>query len=232
MTDSIIVQQPPGAPAQLVLLFHGVGALASDLLPLARQLTAAFPQAFVVSVAAPEACDLGRGRQWFSVQGVDENNRVTRVAEALPAFSNAIRHWQAVSGVAADATALIGFSQGAIMALAATDATPPPAARVVAIAGRFVAPPVMAPAGCTVHLIHGKEDSVIHYRNTVDAAERLIALGGDVTADVLPFTGHAITQEVAQLVVERLKGYLPKRVWDEALRAAPAAAELARHSAG
>ncbi len=43
------------------------------------------------------------------------------------------------------------------------------------------------------------------------AAERLIRLGGDVTADVIPFLGHAVDQGVLDLLIERLKGHIPKR---------------------
>jgi len=41
-----------------------------------------------------------------------------------------------------------------------------------------------------------------------------------VTADVVPFTGHEITSEIAELAVERLLGHVPRRMWDEALRTA------------
>lgn len=48
-----------------------------------------FPNAFIVSVHAPYASDLGSngsnsaGAQWFSVQDITEENRPARVAEAL-----------------------------------------------------------------------------------------------------------------------------------------------------
>jgi phospholipase/carboxylesterase len=57
------------------------------------------------------------------------------------------------------------------------------------------------------------------YRFTVEGAERLIAMGADVTADVLPFVKHEIDADILALVVERLQGHVPKRLWDEAMRA-------------
>jgi phospholipase/carboxylesterase len=217
--DSIVIQRAAARPQQLILLFHGVGATPESLLPLGRRLASEFPQATVVSVAAPQACDISSGYQWFSVQGVTETNRAERVAAIMPAFLAEVHAWQQAEDVTATATALVGFSQGAIMALEATRASPTPAGRVVAIAGRFATLPAQAASHTTLHLIHGKSDPVIPYRHTIEAAQHLIGLGGDVTADVLPFVGHEISADVVDLVLERLQGHIPKRLWEEALRA-------------
>ena len=117
MQDDLIVQQPVRAQ-HLVLLFHGVGSHASDLLPLGQALAPHMVDALVVSVQAPDA--QGSGRQWFSVQVVTEANRPARVAATMPRFVQAVREWQQASGVDTARTTLIGFSQGAIMALEST----------------------------------------------------------------------------------------------------------------
>ena len=220
MSESIIVARPEGPAQQLMLLFHGVGANAQDLVPLGRLLAAEFPQAFVVSIAAPLASEHGSGRQWFSVQGISEESRPARVEAALPAFAETVARWQKEAGVGTDAVALIGFSQGGIMALESTRDRPALAGRVVAIAGRFARLPETANAATTVHMFHGKADPVIPYGFTVEAAEHLVAIGADVTADVLPHVGHQIDSEIADLLIERLRGHLPKRVWEAAMKAA------------
>ncbi|MFY8044129.1 MAG: esterase, partial [Rhodoferax sp.] len=46
------------------------------------------------------------------------------------------------------------------------------------------------------------------------AAEQLVALGADVTAEVIPHVGHEISAEVVDRVIERLRGHLPKRLWE------------------
>ena len=125
-------------------------------------------------------------------------------------------------GVTAERTALAGFSQGAIMALEACVGSSPPAGRVIAIAGRFARLPEAVPASVTFHLLHGKADAAIPYRHTVEAAERLLALGGDVTADIEPFVGHEINEDIVRLALQRLTTHVPKRLWDEAMRAAEA----------
>jgi phospholipase/carboxylesterase len=173
-------------------------------------------------VAAPYDCDLGQGLQWFSVQNVTEENRAQRLQQALPSFLSTVQHWQSVANVEASATALIGFSQGAIMALEASKSAELLAGRVIAHSGRYVTLPSAAHELLSIHLIHGKTDAVIPYRYTVEAAEALQALGADFTADVLPFLGHTLNDETVAIILKRLQSHVPKRLWDEALQAAKA----------
>ena len=219
MTD-IVVQQPAGGAKQLFLLHHGVGSTPQGLLPLGRRLAAEFPEALVVSVQGPEASDLGQGYQWFSVVGITEETRPERVAGAMPAFVKAVQDWQARAGVSPEATALVGFSQGAIMCLESTQQNDFLAGRVVGLSGRFAQLPLAPHAHTTLHMVHGKADTVMHYGYTVTAAEHLVSLGADVTADVIPFLAHEVNDAVVDTVIERLFGHLPKRHWAAAQQAA------------
>jgi phospholipase/carboxylesterase len=222
MSHDIVIQKPEGQAKQLFLLLHGVGASPRDMMPLGEQLAQHYPEAFIVSVAAAFPSDLGpNGYQWFSVQGITEDNRITRVANAMPRFESVIAQWQMASGVEPDGTALIGFSQGAIMALESVRVGSSRVGRVAAIAGRFATLPHAVPEHTTLHLLHGKQDQVIPYRHTVEAAHHLVALGADITADVIPFARHEVSDEIAQLLLERLQGHIPQRRWDEAVSAAP-----------
>lgn len=228
VSDSIIIQQPTQTAQQLLVLHHGVGGHAQDMVPLGQHLAAQFPNAFIVSVHAPYASDLdnnggsGAGAQWFSVQKITDENRPARVAEVMPAFIHNLRYWQKTSGVEPGATAVVGFSQGAIMALEAAQVQAGLAARIVALSGRYAQLPEHAPERTTLHFIHGKSDPVIQYGHCVTAAERLVRLGGDITADVIPFLTHEVTEEVMDRVVERFTGHIPKHQWEEVQKAAVA----------
>ena len=221
MPPSLVIARPAGPAQQLVLLFHGVGADEHDMLPLGRRLAAEFEQACVISVRSPHACDAGSGFQWFPVRGIDEDKRAERVARALPEFLETVRHWQRETATSVAQTALVGFSQGGIMALESTRDREAPAGRVASIGGRFARLPSQPTAGTTLHLLHGKRDSVMPYALTIQAAEHLVRLGGDVTADVLPFVGHEAGPEMADCLVRRLRTYVPLRVWREALASDP-----------
>src|SRR2546427_1437834 len=216
--NSIVIQKSSGRPEQLILLFHGMGASPDGLVPFGQRFASAFPGSTVVSIAAPHPSGNPGGREWFSVAGITETNRIGRVEQAMPAFLAEIREWQQFVDVTPTVTALVGFSQGAIMSLEASVTPYSPAGRVIAIAGRFARLPDHAPSHTTIHLLHGKEDPVIPCRHAVEAAHRLRDLGGAVTADVFPLTRHEISSEIAELAVERLLGHVPKLMWDEALR--------------
>jgi phospholipase/carboxylesterase len=216
MAEQLVIQNPADGAKQLMLLFHGVGATPQDLLPVGERLAKVFPEACIVSVQSPDACDLGRGFQWFSVRDITEENRPARVAAVLSQFVALVQDWQRQTGVGPEATALLGFSQGGIMALEASQLPQHLAGRIVSLAGRFAQLPQAPHALTTLHMLHGKEDGVIHYGYTVTAAQHLVNLGADVTADVLPFVGHTVSDDMLDLLVERLQGHVPKRVWEAA----------------
>lgn len=205
MHESVIIQRPGGLARELVLLFHGVGATANDLMPLGAIVANAMPEATVVSVNAPHPSSLGRGREWFSVVGVTEQSRPGRVAQAMSAFVDTVAHWQREAGATPARTTLIGFSQGAIMSLEAARQEPVLAGRVVAIAGRFAVMPESLPASIAFHFIHGAQDQVIPARHAVETAAAFRQRGVLVTLDVLPRLGHTIDARVASILIERLK---------------------------
>lgn len=212
MSETLIVQQPAtptSGPQDLLLLFHGVGSDAQDLEPLGEFLAQQRPQAWVVSVQAPLAAASGRGWQWFSVMGITESNRPARVAEALPRFIDTVSHWQRQAGADAASTTLIGFSQGAIMALESTQQGSTLAGRVVAIAGRFAQAPRRAPPGTVLHLMQGDQDRVMPLALALDANAALVSLGATVTLDTFAGLGHGIDGRVLQRIAERLAAEAP-----------------------
>ena len=209
MSETVVIQTPQPAADRLVIVFHGVGSSAANMAPFAKYLAAEFPTAFVVSVNSPHRSEHGQGWQWFSVLGVTETNRRERVDAAMPRFRAEVAHWQQAAGVDASKTALVGFSQGAIMSLESAVANPDApgriAAQVVSMAGRFVAPPAAITPGVSIHLLHGQLDRVIPVQHTVQSAAHLAALGVTVTSDLSPSAAHEIDAELAAQAVARLK---------------------------
>lgn len=206
MHDDLLLQRPDASTenAELLLLFHGVGSSAEDMAPLGQALAQHRPRAWVVSVRAPYRSDFGRGWQWFSVQGVTETNRPERVAAAMPGFLQRVTQWQARIGATRARTALLGFSQGAIMALESTQATTAAiAGRVFAVAGRFAQAPRHAPQGVAVHLMHGDQDAVMPVALAEAAHHALAALGAAVTIDRFAGLGHGIDARAVQTIERR-----------------------------
>jgi len=207
MNSQDLTVQRPKAPSQLVLLLHGVGSSARDLEPLGEALAPHLPGAAIISLQAPEAA--GPGWQWFSAQGVTEANRPVRVAAAMPGFVQAARQWQASCDIEPVATTLIGFSQGAIMALESTQLDGLLAARVIALSGRFARPPRIAHGSARTHLMHGDADAVMPVRGAIDALAQLRGLGAVATLDRFAGLGHGIDSRVVDAIVRRLHDAAP-----------------------
>ncbi|ELY6211688.1 esterase [Cronobacter dublinensis] len=215
--DHFVVQSPELPARQLLLLFHGVGDNPVAMGEIGSYFAPLFPDALVVSVGGPAPSGPAPGREWFSVQGVTETNRQQRVDEIMPTFIDTVRQWQRESGVSPAATALIGFSQGAIMVLEGVKAEPGLASRVIAFNGRFAGLPTAASTATTIHLIHGEDDEVIDARYAQAAADALQRAGGDVTLDIVEDLGHAIDNRSMQLALDHLRYTVPKHYFDEAL---------------
>jgi phospholipase/carboxylesterase len=185
---------PASSPAQaLVVLLHGVGSNARDLLPLADAWREALPNAAFVSLDGSEPFDGGfGGRQWFSVREVDEGNRLARVADAWPSLQRMLNaelaHWR----LDYSRLALVGFSQGSTMALHHVATDPQGAAAVVAYSGRL-ASQIVAHSRTPVTLIHGTDDDVIPIQALERAAHAFSDEGYAVSAFALPRVGHTIS---------------------------------------
>lgn len=215
-----------GQPEQLMLLLHGWGASAADMAPLARTLQAAFPQAALLAPQGFEPVDTGlAGRQWFSLDGVTEDTRPARVAAVLPRLADWVRAAQQASGVGPAATALVGFSQGAILALELAQLHDGLAGRVLSFAGRYATLPGAPLARTTLHFFHGATDTVIPAAQSRLAMERLAALQGDATIDIASGVGHTLPPALMQCAVQRLQTHIPHRTWMAAMGAVPGLAD-------
>ncbi|QGU86703.1 esterase [Erwinia sorbitola] len=213
MKNNHVVVHNPSLPAtQLFLLYHAAGDNPVAMGEIGRWFVGAFPRALVVSIGGPEQ-DADGGSRWYN-PSADRPSQ--DVAEVMDGFIASVRHWQQQSGVKADATALIGFSQGATMALEAVKVQGGLAGRVVAFSGRYETLPQQAGTRTTIHLIHGDNDTVLPLTHALDAEERLTALGGDVTLDIVDDLPHAIDDRAMQLALERLQFTVPRRYFDEA----------------
>lgn len=215
-----------GRPEQLMILLHGWGASAAGMAPLAAALRAEFPQAALLAPEGFEPVDTGlAGRQWFAMKGPDgpvtEANRPARVAAVLPRLADWVRAAQAATGVGPAATALVGFSQGAILSLELVQLHDGLAGRVLSFSGRYATLPERAPAHTTLHFFHGATDTVIPAAQTRLAMDRLTAIHGDATADIAEGVGHELPPELVRCAIDRLRTHIPHRTWVAAMGAVP-----------
>jgi phospholipase/carboxylesterase len=213
------------APQQLIVLLHGWQQDATAMLALAQALRATFPQAALLAPDAPQAASAVPGRrQWYAVEDLTPENWPQRVQAAVPGLLRWLHAQQSRLGVSPAATALAGFSQGAVLALQAALAQDGVAGRVLAFSGCFATPPTAAPQHSTVHFFHGSADPTIPVAGARNAMGRLAELQGDATIDIAEGIGHELHPALIERALFRLQNHIPLRTWRAALGAAPLAA--------
>jgi phospholipase/carboxylesterase len=194
-----------GSPArQLVVFLHGYGADGNDLIEIGRAWQPLLPQAAFVSPHAPEACGQApSGRQWFNLTFRDPNERWTGVNAAAPGLEGFLDAELKRRQLPPSALALVGFSQGTMMALhvGLRRATAP--AAIVGYSGMLVLPPEADADKLTteicakppVLLIHGAQDDLIPAQALFHAAQGLAAFEIPVEWHLSPGIGHGIDEE-------------------------------------
>ena len=121
----------------------------------------------------------------------------SRIIEAGEQLAARIAHLQQTSGLAGSQTVLVGFSQGATIALELARRHADRVAIVVACGGRML-PSLKAgePIRAAIHLIHGLLDTVTPATHARQAYGRLRGAGAKVSLDLIEDLGHSISQDV------------------------------------
>ncbi len=189
-----------GAPKQLVVLLHGYGADGNDLISLGQYWRGALPDAAFVSPHAPEPCAANPfgGRQWFELTFRDEAERCRGVQKAAPALDAFLDDQLEACGLGGEALALVGFSQGTMMALHAGLRRPKPLAGILGFSGMLVEPGRLKDeirSRPPVMLIHGDRDDILPVEALYQARAALGAEGLAVEWHVRPGLGHGIDEE-------------------------------------
>lgn len=183
-----IVEEPRQAadPQPLLVMLHGYGSHEEDLVGLAPYLDGRYR---IVSVRAPLPLPQG-GFAWFPVEFTPVG-LVVDYREALEAacgVSALVRRLSAEYGAGPQSTYLLGFSQGAGVALAAALQEPGLAAGVASLSSLVVRDMVPADeaaraavAGLPVLMTHGVHDPLIAIRRARTSQAILAELPVDLT---------------------------------------------------
>ena len=159
-----------GQAKQLVILLHGYGADGDDLIGLGRQWQQLLPDAAFVAPNAPELLPGSpMGRQWFPLTFRDPHERWRGVNHAGPGLGAFLDAELERAGLPPGRLALVGFSQGAMMALHVGLRRPRMVAGIVAFSGLLVLEEGKGPESLKeqartkppVLLVHGEQDDVI-----------------------------------------------------------------------
>ena len=184
------------AATHLVVLLHGLGADGSDLIGLAPEWARDLPGSEFVSPDAPEPCDMAAmGRQWFSLQNRAPEAILAGVQRAAPVLDVFLDRELGRLGLGDDRLALVGFSQGTMMALHVGLRRHRAPAAIIGYSGALVGAHLMREevrASPPILLVHGDRDEVIPYAGLFEALPLLAAAGMTVEWHIATGIGHAI----------------------------------------
>ena len=192
-------------PKQLVILLHGYGADGTDLIDLGRAWQPWLPDAAFFAPHAPDPLpyEAASGRQWFPLTMRDPHERWRGVNAAAPGLDALIDAELAAHGLDARHLALVGFSQGTMMALHVGLRRPAPLAAIVGLSGLLVLPDGTGPESLTaaiqsrppVLLTHGSEDEVIPADAMFMSAEALASADVPTEWHLSAGIGHGIDDD-------------------------------------
>ncbi len=201
-----------GAAKSLVVFLHGYGADGNDLIDIGRMLAPVLPETAFVSPHAPEPCaEMPVGRQWFPLASADPvllRQRVRAAAPVLDAFLDAELAAHSLSG---DRLALIGFSQGTMMALQVGPRRAGGIAGIIGYSGLLAGPEDLKAElrhRPPVLLVHGAADPVIPAVALSAAAAALDDAGIAVESYLRPGLQHGIDQQGLSLGADFLQRVL------------------------
>lgn len=203
-----------GKTKSLVVFLHGYGANGADLFGLADPLAPHLPDTVFLAPDAPERAMGGYGLQWFPIPWLDGSSEeaarqgLARASEDLNGFLDAALLEEDLDD---RSLCLLGFSQGAMMAMHVAPRRKSAMAGVVAISGRLLEPERIGEilVRPPVLLIHGDDDQVVPFGNMAHAGELLTGAGIETFGHVMRGTGHGIAPDGLSVALAFLSDKLP-----------------------
>jgi phospholipase/carboxylesterase len=185
-----------GSPKQIVLLLHGYGSSGADLIALAPHWQRELPDALFLAPNAPQRCGSMRsGYQWWPLSAFTPQALARGAATAAPAINDFIDRKLAQYGLGNSDLAIVGFSQGTMMALHVGLRRTTPVAGILGYSGMLTGVAELAHQQITkppVLLVHGSADPVVPVSALHAAEHALRRLEINVITHVSPGVGHTV----------------------------------------
>ncbi|MDE0531065.1 MAG: alpha/beta fold hydrolase [Albidovulum sp.] len=196
--------RPPrsGSANSLVIFLHGYGADGANLLDLAGFLAAFLPDSSFLAPDAPEICRSNPfGFQWFPIPWIDGSSE-QELSDSFEASKRDLNEFidNAIEerNLLPRDVALLGFSQGTMLALSVAPLRPDPVACVVGFSGRLLNGEILQSGKIVrppVFLAHGDRDELVPPSSLKYSGESLIRAGFEVEMHVSQGFGHEIAPE-------------------------------------
>ena len=198
-----------GPPKHIVLLLHGYGSNGADLISLAPHWQQALPDALFLAPNAPQR--MHSGYQWWPLLAFTPQALASGAAAAAPAVNAFIDRKLAQYRLGDADLALVGFSQGTMMALHVGLRRQAQVAGILGYSGMLTGAADLAHQKITkppVLLIHGSADPVVPVSALHAAEHALRRMGVDVATHVSTGIGHSVDPVGLRLGAEFVKRVL------------------------
>lgn len=195
----------------LVVLLHGFGSNGDDLIQLAPHLSPYLPDAAFVAPDAPSPVMMpgapANARQWFAIERLDPAEMEAGVRAAAPVVDAFIDAELDRHGLSGDRLALVGFSQGCMLALHVGLRRAVAPFAVVGLSGALCGAEALereVTARPPILLIHGDQDPVVPPQLMLESARALSAAGLGVRWKLDEGVAHSIGPQGLALAQEFL----------------------------
>ncbi len=199
LSGPIVPPRAGGKPDSIVIFLHGLGDSGAGLIDLAMPLAQELPHTAFHSPDAPEPYAMAPfGRQWFGLQDWSQQAIYDGAGRAAPFLHDYIDALLKTYTLPPTRLALMGFSQGGMMALHAGLRRPDRLGAVLSYSGGLVGSEHLAAeirSHPPVLLVHGMLDTVVPYAAMPASMQYLKNTDVPVETETRPMLGHGIDDE-------------------------------------
>ena len=210
--DIITIDGPRLEPKEqikkLVIFLHGYGSDGNDLISLTEAIYKSLPNTAFVSPDAPYPCaGSPTGRQWFALTDFSYEEKRKGTQQAAPHLDAFIEVQKERYSIEDKNIALVGFSQGTMMALYVAPRRAQALGAVIGFSGALTAIdelPAEIKSKPPILLIHGDQDDVVPYTHLAEAETALTQNGFEVKTHTSNGVAHGIGPDGIKLMGEFL----------------------------
>ncbi len=199
MLNDVFIEPEGGKASRAVIILHGLGDSASGIIELGQAMRSGLPETVFLAPDAPAPCDFSPfGYQWFSSGNWTPSVVLEGVKKAAPLLNEYIDHAMEARGLTPDKVALVGFSQGTMMALYVAPRRAPALAGVLGYSGALIGGedlPKERKSAPPIFLAHGMNDEVVPFAAMEQARAGLHRANLNVGTLACPGLGHSVDDE-------------------------------------
>ena len=201
-------------PDSLIVLMHGIGADAFDLLSLAKHWSTKLNKTQFYSLHAPLPYTLSSsGRQWFGLEDRDQTRILEEINEIKPLIINFLEKKLFEKKLTFENLVLVGFSQGTMVALNIGLSMNKKIKGILGYSGGIIltkSGKIIINSKPNICLIHGIDDDIVP-KKMMEVTEVILKENNLlIETHLIQNLGHSINNEALEIGEKFLVKYLLK----------------------